>query len=244
MDGPGGARRAGGDPTASGGPAFSAPRLAAGFALCSGVVLVPAWVVPPRVGPAGMQLERELVRWFHGWEGSHPLVDRVFTEAMSLGAGWVMACLSLLMAVLLWRTDRTRALLPVVAYVGTLGLHYLGKIVVGRPRPPFIDANPAFASGSAYPSGHALEAAAVWGTVLYVVSRYAPAAARPAVWIALGLMVLLQGVNRLYFGLHWASDVVVGWVAGSIWALTCIAAARGEPRPPGLLREHPDRETS
>ena len=150
--------------------------------------------------------------------------------------GWVMAAMSLLVLVFLWRTDATEAVLPLVAYLGTLALHYAGKILVDRPRPEFVDWNPAFASGSAYPSGHALESTAVWGVIVYVASRYSPPALRPWLWWVLGIMVLFQGLNRLYFGLHWTSDVVVAWIAGAAWGATCIWAARGVPRRAGAGR--------
>lgn len=216
---------------------LSASRLAVGFGGSALVVLLPAWIVPPLAGPSAVDLERELVRWFHGWEGAHPLLDRVATEVMTLGAGWVVAALSLLLAVLLWRTDPTRALLPLVAYLGSLGLRLLGRMVVDRARPAFIDWNPSYAAGSAYPSGHALWSTAVWTVVAYVVSRYVAPAARLPFWIAVGVLILSQGLNRLYFGLHWTTDVIVGWAAGGVWAIACIWAARDERPSGGRLAE-------
>jgi len=34
------------------------------------------------------------------------------------------------------------------------------------------------------------------------------------------------GVTRVYLGVHWPTDVLAGWTAGSVWALLCWLAAR------------------
>lgn len=212
------------------GAGVSGSRLAAGFLLAAVLMLVPAWLAPHVAGPGALALERDVLIWFHAWQDVSPVIDRVVTESAALGEGWTMAAVAVLLGLLLWRLDRTWALAPGTAFLGTLGLHYLGKFVVGRSRPRFIEWDQQLAAGPAYPSGHALETAAVWLVVVYVVSRHAPARARPWLWAVLPPFVLLLGVNRLYLGLHWPTDVLAGWVAGAAWGVACIAAFRAGER--------------
>jgi undecaprenyl-diphosphatase len=41
-----------------------------------------------------------------------------------------------------------------------------------------------------------------------------------------GLLTVAIGVSRVYLGVHWPTDVLAGWTAGSIWALLCWLVAR------------------
>ncbi|UTR11191.1 phosphatase PAP2 family protein [Evansella sp. LMS18] len=54
-----------------------------------------------------------------------------------------------------------------------------------------------------FPSGHAQGSATLWGFIAYKVNRR-------NVWLALGLLVLLISLARLYTGVHWPLDIIVG----------------------------------
>ncbi|MGN9778563.1 phosphatase PAP2 family protein [Micromonospora sp. H33] len=131
-----------------------------------------------------------------------------------------------------------------VATTMTVGgvLGPLLKLLVGRPRPDLPEPL-AQAVGLAFPSGHALNAALAAGVLLVV---FLPAAGRPGGRYAVcaGALVLagVTGFSRVALGVHWASDVVAGWLLGAA-VVTATAAAFTVWRavPPAAAPEPPAR---
>lgn len=89
------------------------------------------------------------------------------------------------------------------------------KLAFHAPRPYWLDtrvtaysAEPSFG----LPSGHAQTAASVWGVVASQIRR------RWA-WAAAVLLTLMIGISRLFLGVHFVRDVVVGWLIGILLLL-------------------------
>ncbi len=93
------------------------------------------------------------------------------------------------------------------------------KHVVGRPRPAAPHRLIA-ASGAAFPSGHATQSVACYAAIA-VVAAASTRSRRSRVLLAAGAAVIafLVGASRVYLGVHWASDVVSGWLLGAGWLL-------------------------
>lgn len=94
----------------------------------------------------------------------------------------------------------------VIIYV----LNTIIKNVVSRPRPTghrLVDA-----SGYSFPSGHSMTSMAFYGLIIFIVYRYIKN--RYIKWtliMLLSLLIVLIGVSRIYLGVHYASDVAVGF---------------------------------
>lgn len=132
------------------------------------------------------------------------------------------------------RAFRCAAFLGTVVPIGALILT-LTKLAVDRARPvlpePF-----AFASGTSFPSGHAMGSLVCYGALLLVVLPFLPPRLqRLARWLT-GAIVLAVGTSRVVLGVHYPSDVLGGWLLGAGWLLLTVmlfARWRKKARPAG-----------
>ena len=122
-------------------------------------------------------------------------------------------------------------------WAGAIVIYNLAKGLVGRPRPP-MELWLTHASGKSFPSGHATQSAATLAALALVIALWAP---RTRVLGAVIAFVLAAAVgwSRVYLGVHWATDVGAGWLAGAAW-LTVVALSS---RPAAAVRP-PDRRTA
>jgi len=91
------------------------------------------------------------------------------------------------------------------------------KLLFTGPRPYWIDERVLPMSSETtfgVPSGHAQNAMVVWGML-------ATQFRRRWVWILSGALIFLIGFSRLYLGMHFPHDVLLGWLIGAalLWAL-------------------------
>lgn len=113
------------------------------------------------------------------------------------------------------------ALMAAAPAVG--GLTDLGfKLGYGRPRPPeygrLVDV-----TGFSLPSGHTLDATIILGTLAVVLVASLRHPGRAVVAVLAVLAVGAVGAGRVYLGVHWATDVLTGWLLGGAWVAACAA---------------------
>lgn len=158
-----------------------------------------------------------------------PFTDGLVTAYTNIGGAVVMTLLAGGTAVglaLLWRRWTPVVLIAATA-AGSVVLTVVGKAVVGRVRPPQLDAVPPYELSASFPSGHSLNAIALAGIVTYVLVRE-QRSARLRIWtIALAsTFALTMGLSRVYLGHHWLTDVLVAWALGLAWLTTVIVGHR------------------
>jgi len=99
------------------------------------------------------------------------------------------------------------------------------KILVGRPRPSpdlvnAIDLAFRGASsgwGLSFPAGHPASYMVIFGFLAYL--SFSSRLSQLWRWLGVGvcsLLILLIGISRIYLGDHWFSDVLAGYLLGSI----------------------------
>jgi undecaprenyl-diphosphatase len=158
------------------------------------------------------------------------------TDVMNAGGNRVVVaacCLLALVLVVAFRAVRVGVAAVLALVVATL-LGPALKDVVERPRPAGALALVEL-GGYAMPSSHALQAAAL-SVAVVVALRRAHFVGRAVVVGVVGLVVaanVVLGVLLVYLGTHWPTDVLAGWVAGSLigWVIAQLVLRLWPPRP-------------
>lgn len=171
------------------------------------------------------EFDRALLSWLAGLR-TDALTDVML--AVSWMASWpTVLLLGALAALLVDRWARTRLRTTVTmlfALVMQLVIVQGLKLAFGRSRPSNVEALTT-TSDASFPSGHASAAATVAVVLWLAVSAARPQWRVPAGVIAL-LGIALMGMSRMYLGVHYLSDVLVGSLVGAAVATAATALVR------------------
>lgn len=138
----------------------------------------------------------------------------------------ILATVTAVTLAVLWR-QWTPVVLVAATAAGSLLLTVAGKGMVGRARPPLVDAVPPYDLTASFPSGHSLNAAAIGGIVAYLVMRRQRSARARALTVAAAVAFAVTiGLSRVYLGHHWLTDVLAAWALGVAWLAVVVTAHR------------------
>lgn len=137
---------------------------------------------------------------------------------------------------------RWEAIVAFIAGVGASSVGLLVKFIVHRARPA-ADLVLVFREPDSYsfPSGHVLFYTAFFGFLVFLsYSLLKPSFIRGLIIVILVSLIILVGPSRIYLGGHWASDVIGGYLFGSLWLTLSIYIYRWgkkrffthQPQPP------------
>ena len=85
-------------------------------------------------------------------------------------------------------------------------------------------------TGYGFPSGHAMNGTAFIGIIAYLLSGYFDKKElKAAITASFVIFMLLMGVDRVYLGVHSATDVIAGYLCGLIIMLSAVLIINASP---------------
>jgi len=143
-------------------------------------------------------------------------------DVTSLGSFAVLSSTVLAVSGYLAMNGHGNRALALLGY--TIGGTLLGegaKHVFSRVRP---DAVPHLVDvvTLSFPSAHAMQSLVVWFTLaMMLAEEQSRSGMKVYLFAVAGLVSLAVGISRLYFGVHWPTDVLAGWSLGMAWVIGC-----------------------
>ena len=130
--------------------------------------------------------------------------------------GWCSVLVVIVICILVWwRIGRLEGILiPVAGLLSLLDVPL--KLIIGRARPSGnLVKVLSHLQDNGFPSGHAIFAILILGLPAYLIYiNMKNLKLRAVVLAGLIALILLIGTSRVYLGVHWASDVIGGYLIG------------------------------
>ncbi len=146
----------------------------------------------------------------------------VVRDITALGSAFVLSLMTLLIIGFLCMSGRLRvAALIAVATAGGQALNLVLKHSFGRERPDSA-LHLVEVSSTSFPSGHTMASSIFYLTTGALLARMAQRKREKTYFVGAALLLTFMiGFSRVYLGVHYPTDVLAGWSAGTAWALLC-----------------------
>ncbi len=165
-----------------------------------------------------MVWEVDFIRWVQSF--SNPVLDNLFQLITMLGEAVLVVAV---VAWIYWNQDKQIGIRLTFAIVASVVLNGMVKDIFRLPRPIGMEGITSgrleTATGYSFPSGHSQNGATLFASLaLHFKWRW-------LLWAAIAIIPLI-GLSRLYLGVHYPKDVLVGILLGIAAALVAYYLTR------------------
>lgn len=155
-------------------------------------------------------------------ESVHKIDDPSTTHLMhaitQLGSHTAICTVAGVTAVLMLRNGRRHdAWTVLVSTGGAMAINTILKNIFRRQRPQELARRIKLPKSHSFPSGHSLLSAATYPIVAHHLVERQSAPVQALAHTLAGMIIISVGFSRVYFGVHFPSDVLGGFAAGFGW---------------------------
>jgi hypothetical protein len=160
----------------------------------------------------------------------NPTVDHVMHGVTQLGSHIAIGTAAGVTALMMLRRGRKHdAWTVVVSTTGAMAINTILKNIFRRQRPQELARRIKLPGSHSFPSGHSLLSAATYPIVAHHLVEDESLPVQALAHSLAGMIVLSVGFSRVYFGVHFPSDVLGGFAAGFGWlGLTSLSHTAAE----------------
>jgi membrane-associated phospholipid phosphatase len=148
----------------------------------------------------------------------NPTTSRVLHAITQLGSHVAIGSAAGITALLMLRRGRrSEALTMAISTGGAMAINTILKNVFQRRRPIEKARRIKLPDSHSFPSGHALLSAATYPIVVHHLVENSNLPVQAVAHTLAGMIILSVGFSRVYFGVHFPSDVLGGFAMGFGW---------------------------
>jgi membrane-associated phospholipid phosphatase len=176
-------------------------------------VLLLGFAVRQKFDPL-IRLDNDLIRTATGFTREHGTADTLIA-LQSVSQPFLLYVLASGVALWVWlgKGLRGRALWAFVTMMVAWNVGLLAKVLAGRAR-PIVEDPISHSPGFSFPSGHAFNVAVVATVLVFLLwPLFSPVGHRVSIVLA-AVFALVVGLDRIFLGVHFPSDVLAGYVLG------------------------------
>ena len=147
-----------------------------------------------------------------------PFLTNIMTAITTLSDANTVLIISIICAIIILPKDRRLSLIIPLNLIVITFINQLTKLIIKRPRPVgyrLIDIG-----GYSFPSGHAMVSLAFYGLILFIANKIIK---NKIIKIILNIVIItiiiLIGISRIYLGVHYLSDILVGYFTSTVYLL-------------------------
>lgn len=144
-----------------------------------------------------------------------PVLDVVMINITNLGSPvvfYILAAAGFLF--LAYRQKLIQGFFLVFSLFASWGIMNLSKLFFMRERP--IGEQLTFAAGYSFPSGHATLSLVFYGFIIYLLLTADKKGWTKIIAGLLAFLIFMIGLSRIYLNVHYVTDVLAGFILGSI----------------------------
>lgn len=150
-----------------------------------------------------------------------PFLNGFFNTITDLGSptGLVLFTVVITLCLIYLGKRREGLFLGATMLVGW-GLMHEIKALLARPRP--VGEHLTYATGFSFPSGHSMLSFVFYGFIVYLLVASGRVKNKTALVVVAAVLIVLIGISRVYLNVHYASDVVGGFLIGGVLLFAAI----------------------